>query len=575
MNKVVIVGGVAGGATAAARLRRLDESIDILLIERGRHISYANCGLPYYLGGTIAERDRLLLQSPEEFTRRLNVQVWVGTEVTRIDRYRKAVEVKRLDSGETGWEDYDRLLLSPGAVPIRLSVPGVNLDGIYTLRSVADADAIKTAIDAGHVHRAVVVGGGFIGLEMTENLRQRGLAVTVVEMADQVMTGLDYELAAEVQAHLEDRGVELYLERRVTAFHQRDGRLAVELDDSRLLPADLVIMAAGVRPDSRLAREAGLEVAPEGGIVVNDFLQTSDPDIYAVGDAIVFPDPVTGRPDHVWLAGPANRQARIAADNMVQGHARRYRGAIGTAIAKVFDLTVASTGMSEKDLRREGIPHLTSITRNASHAGYYPGARGITVKIQFTAGDGRLLGAQIVGREGVDKRIDLLATVLGRRGSVLDLQDLEHAYAPPYSSAKDPVHIAAYTAENILRGLVSIVSWRDVATADPAGQVLLDVRTPAEFRRGTIPGAINIPEDDLRQQLDRLPRGRRIVVFCAVGQRGYYACRLLMQKGFREVVNLSGGYRTWRYATRRPGGERPTGEIIGSDDVIYEGRPGD
>ncbi|WP_283390601.1 FAD-dependent oxidoreductase [Millionella massiliensis] len=546
--KHLIIGGVAGGATAAARIRRADEMAQIILFEKGPHISYANCGLPYYIGGTIADRDRLFVQTPEAFGRRFAVDVRTQSEVVAIDPAAKNVTVRRAD-GTTYVESYDKLLLSPGAAPVRPPLPGIDLEGIFTLRNVADTDRIKSYLGEHAVRRAVVVGAGFIGLEMAENLHEAGAHVSIVEMGDQVMAPVDFSIAAQLHTHLTQKGVALYLSRRVEGFERRDGHLVVRLEGGEMLEADLVMLSIGVRPETMLARAAGLEIGEAGGIRVDRYLQTSAPDIYAVGDAIEYPHPLTGRPWLNYLAGPANRQGRIVADNMVFGNTTEYEGAIGTAIAKVFDMTVATTGLPAKRLRQMGIEYVSSTTHSSSHAGYYPGATMMTLKLTFDPRSGKLYGAQGVGYDGVDKRIDQLALAIKRGATVQELTRLEQAYAPPFASAKDPVAIAGYTASNILSGAMPVIGWRDVAEAERRGALLLDVRTEAEFGFGTIPGAVNIPLDELRERLAELPADRPIYVFCAIGLRGYLATRILLGRGFRQVWNLSGGYKTYAAAT--------------------------
>ncbi len=573
--KYLIIGGVAGGATVAARLRRRDEQAVIILIERGQYVSYANCGLPYYVGGTITGRDKLFVQTAQGFRERFRVDIRTEQEVVAIDREARRVTVRRLDSGETYTEDYDRLVLSPGAEPLRPRIPGIGHPRIFTLRNVPDTDALKAAATDAAARSAVVVGGGFIGLEMAENLRHAGLAVHLVEAADQVMGPLDFSMAAMVHSHLTDHGVALHLKNGVASFGDESGKVAVNLSDGTRLTADFVVLSIGVRPETRLAREAGLELGTTGGIRVNEFMQTSDEAIYALGDAAEVTHLVTGRPALIPLAGPANKQGRIVADNLVDGNRHRYRGSAGTSVAQVFDLTVATAGANAKLLRREGIPYVSSWTHGTSHAGYYPGAQPFSLKILFSPADGRLLGAQAVGYAGVDKRMEMLAQVVQRGGTVYDLMELEHAYAPPYASAKDPVNMAGFVADNILSGRVRVVTWRDALLRDEKA-VRLDVRTPEEYALGTIPGFRNLPLDDLRGHLDELPRDRTIVVTCAVGLRGYLAARILMQSGFTDVVNLSGGYRTWHAATQPvvlpaacpPGPRKP--EERGADAVLVD-----
>jgi len=574
MGKIAIVGGVAGGATTAARLRRLDEKAEIVLFERGEHISYANCGLPYYIGGTISERERLFVQTPEGFSARFNIEVRVKHEVLRILRKQKQVEVKELASGKVYRESYDKLVLSPGAEPVKPPLPGINEEGIFTLRNVTDTDRIKDYLDSHEVRRALIVGAGFIGLEMAENLHRRGIFVTIVEMAEQVMTPLDFEMAAEVHQHLKTKQVEFYLKEAVASFHRENGQLTAALESGKELETDLVILSIGVRPDSRLAREADLELGERGGIVVNPYLQTSDPDIYALGDAVVLENPIIHKPMLTYLAGPANKQGRILADNLAGNNRKTYGGAIGTAIAKVFDLTVASTGVSEKTLSRHNIPYLSSITHSSSHAGYYPDAFPMSLKIVFSPADGRLYGAQIVGYKGVDKRIDLLAAAIRKEGSIYDLTEMEHAYAPPYSSAKDPVNIAGFVAENILEARVRVVHWDTLSREEFGPYQLVDVREPDEFALDHIEGAANIPLDELRQRLAELPRDQKIVVYCAVGQRAYAAARILVQNGFSEVYNLSGGLKTYQFVTQRQSNEDIfEHDFIGKDGNIYQVDP--
>lgn len=544
--KIIIVGGVAGGATAAARIRRMDESAEIILLEKGKYISYANCGLPYYIGGVIEERENLFVQTAEGFSTRFRIDVRTENEVTGIDRARKTVTVRRGE--ETYEETYDKLLISTGATPVRPPLPGIGLEGIFTLRNVDDTDRIKRHIDRCRPRRAVVVGAGFIGLEMAENLHALGAKVSIVEMADQVMTPIDFSMASLVHLHLMEKGVNLYLNRAVASFEKTDDGLKVCLKDGHSIAADVVILSIGVRPETSLARAAGLTIGETGGIAVNDYLQTSDEAIYAIGDAIAFRHPITGKPWLNYLAGPANRQGRIAADNML-GAGIPYEGSIGTSIAKVFDLTVASTGLPGKRLRQEGIEYMSATIHPNSHAGYYPGAMPMSIKITFGKETGRLYGGQIVGYDGVDKRIDEIALVLKRQGTVYDLMKVEQAYAPPFSSAKDPVAVAGYVAEDMICGKVEPLYWRELRDGGTDGKLLLDVRTPDEFALGSLPGAVNIPLDELRGRLGELPKDSMIYVFCAVGLRGYLAYRILAQHGFTQVRNLSGGLKIYYAAT--------------------------
>lgn len=546
--KHLIIGGVAGGATAAARIRRIAETDQIILFEKGSHISYANCGLPYYIGGTIADRDKLFVQTPEAFGRRFDIDVRTNSEVIAIHPDRRTVDVKAPD-GTTYEEHYDRLLLSPGATPFTPPLPGVDLPGIFTLRNVSDTDAIKQYLATRDVRRALVIGGGFIGLEMAENLHEAGAEVAVVEMSDQVMAPIDYSMAAIVHQHLTQKGVRLHLQTAVTGFERRGDALEVAFASGEKVMADLVILSIGVRPANALALQAGLATGQRGGIRVDDYLRTSAEGIYAVGDAIEFPHPVDGAPWLNYLAGPANRQARIVADNMVWGDKVKYEGAIGTSVAKVFDLTVAATGMAAKRLAQAGVPYRTATIHPNAHAGYYPGATPMTVKVVFDPATGRLLGAQAVGYEGVDKRIDQFALVIKNGGTVSDLTRIEHAYAPPYSSAKDPVALAGYVAENILTGRMAPIYWRELRDMAPGAVTLIDVRTPDEFATGALEGAVNIPLDDMRQSLGRIPTDKPVVVYCGVGLRGYLASNILTQRGFKDVRNLVGGLKTYRTAT--------------------------
>lgn len=557
--KHIIIGGVAGGATATARIRRIAENDQIVLFEKGEHISYANCGLPYYIGGTIADREKLFVQTPEVFSRRFNIDIRVKSEVTAIDPAKKTVTVKGPD-GKVYEESYDKLLLSPGAVPFRPNLPGIDLPGIFTLRNVADTDAIKQYLDTRDVKRALVIGGGFIGLEMAENLHDAGVSVGVVEMADQVMAPVDYSMASIVHEHLSDKGVGLYLKTAVSGFEAKDGAIEVSFASGEKVTADMVLLSIGVRPANALATAAGLATGARGGVKVNEYLRTSADDVYAVGDVIEYPHPVDGKPWMNYLAGPANRQARIVADNMVFGDKVKYEGAIGTSIAKVFDLTVAATGMAAKRLKQDGVPYRTVTIHPNSHAGYYPGATPLTVKIVFSPEDGKLLGAQIVGYDGVDARIDMFAQVIKQGGTVYDLTRIEHAYAPPYSSAKDPAALAGYVAENILTGRMDPIYWRELRDLDKSAITLVDVRTPEEFATGTIEGAINVPLDEMRQSLDRIPKDKPVVLYCGVGLRGYLASNILRQHGFKDVRNLVGGLKTYRSATapvRKAAAEAP------------------
>ena len=550
-KKVVIVGGVAGGASAAARLRRLDENMEIVLLERGEHISYANCGLPYYIGGVIEDKEDLLVETPEGMRQRFNIDIRVNSEVVVIDVDDKQVEVENRVTGQRYWESFDKLILSPGAEPLKPPIPGINGENIFTLRNVNDTFRIKDYVDHNGCKEAVVVGGGFIGLEMAENLHHRGVKVTIVEMADQVMAPLDYEMAAIIHEYLQSKGIELLLKDGVKSFQHEGNNVLVELGSGERLKTDMVILAIGVRPETALAQRAGLEIGDTGGIKVNKHLQTSHPDIYAVGDAVEIVDLINGSPALIPLAGPANKQGRIAA-NHICGIGDTYKATQGTSIVKLFDVTAAVTGNNEKTLKKFNIPYLCSYIHSPSHAGYYPGATLMAIKLLFHPEDGQLLGAQIVGYKGVDKRIDVLATAIRGKMTVYDLQELELAYAPPYSSAKDPVNMAGYVASNILEGHHPVIQWNQLGELNKDNALLLDTRTREEYKMGAIPGSINIPVDELRQNLKKLEayKGKDIVVYCRSGQRSYIATRILMQNGFNKVRNLSGGYLTWIIANQ-------------------------
>ena len=544
--KYVIIGGVAGGATAAARLRRVDEQAEIILLEKGKYISYANCGLPYYIGGVIAEREKLLVQTPASFGQRFRIDVRVENEVVAIDPEKKTLTIRKAD-GKEYEETYDKLLLSPGANPVKPPLEGIDSEGIFTLRNVEDTDQIKAYITDKQVKRAVVVGAGFIGLEMAENLHHAGVAVSVVEMGNQVMAPIDFSMAAHIHQHLIQKGVSLYLEEGVTHFRRTEQGITVFLKSGKTIPADMVLLSIGVRPATALAQQAGLKLGEMGGIWVDEHLETSVKDIYAVGDAIEYPHPLTGKPWLNYLANPANRQGRIVADNMALGNTTSYEGAIGTSIAKVFDMTVASTGLAAKRLKQWGMEYQSSVTHSASHAGYYPDALPLTLKLTFHPKTGKLYGAQCVGYEGVDKRIDQIAGLIKHGGTVYDLMETEHAYAPPFSSAKDPIAIAGYVASNIISGAMPVISWRELAEKKD-GVMLIDARTPEEFSFGTIPGAVNIPLDGMRDHLSEIPTDKPVVLFCAVGLRGYLAQRILIGRGYRNTFNLIGGYKTYSTA---------------------------
>jgi NADPH-dependent 2,4-dienoyl-CoA reductase/sulfur reductase-like enzyme/peroxiredoxin family protein/rhodanese-related sulfurtransferase/TusA-related sulfurtransferase len=541
-KRVLIVGGVAGGASTAARLRRLDENVEIVMFERGEYISFANCGLPYHIGNVITERDRLLVQTPEKMHERFGIDVRTLTEVIAIDQQAKTVQVRDLRTGEDATEPYDTLVLTPGAEPICPPIPGVDSANVFTLRNIPDMDAIKKNVDDGSVKSPVGVGGGYIGLEMAEALVERGVKVSLVELAPQVMGTVDPEMAAPLHQELQLHGVDLRLNNSVTKIVESEGGLTVYLSDGHPLTVQMVIMAIGVRPEVKLAKEAGLAIGQRGGIAVNERMQTSDESIYAAGDAVEVMDFVGGFEALIPLAGPANRQGRIIADNIC-GRDSAYHSTQGTAICKVFNLAVATTGMNEKGLKRAGLDYEKIYVHPANHAGYYPGAAQMSLKLLFDPKTAKILGAQAVGTKGIDKRIDILAVAMRAGLTVYDLQEMELCYAPPFGSAKDPVNYAGFVAANILNGDAAICHVEDVLKPSD-NQKLLDVRMPAEVEAGTIPGAMNIPLDDLRGRLDELSKDKELLVFCQAGVRGYLACRILTQNGF-TCRNLTGGYRTY------------------------------
>ena len=541
IKKIVIVGGVAGGASCAARCRRLDETAEILILDRGPYVSFANCGLPYYVGNVIKDEAKLLVANPALFRDRFNIEARTEHEVIAIDLEAREIEVKELATGRTYREAYDALVLSPGAAAVRPPLPGIDLPGIFVVRTIPDSRRIRAWIDAKTANSAVVVGGGYIGVEMAENLVHRGISVTVVEIQDQVMPPLDPEMAKPVQQHLEKHGIKIALGDGVEGFESRGGQIAVLTKSGAQHVGDLVIFAIGVRPETALAKAAGIKLGGRGGIQVNEQMRTSDPHIWAVGDAVEVKDLVTGEWTLIPLAGPANRQGRIAAD-VICGHDSKFRGVQGTAICGVFGLAVASTGASEKSLRRAGITDYDKVYLHpANHVGYYPGAKPINLKLIFRKSDGLILGAQAVGEAGVDRRIDVIATAIQLGGTVFDLEESELCYAPQFGGAKDPVNYAGMIAANSLRGDQPLADWKELL---PDSAVLVDVRDADEFEEGHIPGAINLPLNKLRTRLNELPRDRELWLYCRVGQRGYYATRLLMQHGF-NVKNLPGGYLTY------------------------------
>lgn len=567
--KVVIIGGVAGGATAAARLRRLDEHVEIIILERSGFVSYANCGLPYYIGGVIEDKRALALQTRESFMRRFGIEVRLRNEAVAIDTEAKTVTVRRLEDGSRYSETYDKLILSPGAKAIRPNFPGIDSSRIFTLRTVEDTLEIRRVVEEQKPRRAVVVGGGFIGLETAENLVGAGIPTVLLQKDPQVMTPLDYDMASQLHGYLRQRELlDLRLSQTVTGFEERDGQVWTMLEGQEPVGADLVVMAIGVVPETHLAAEAGLELGIKGAVVVNDKMETSAPDVYAVGDAVEIRHFVSGQRTLVSLAGPANKQGRIAADNIC-GRDSRFDGAQGSSIIRLFELTAAATGLNQRAAEEAGIPWESVVTYSPSHATYYPGATDMTIKTLFNPENGRILGAQIVGFEGVDKRIDVLAAAIRAGMTGADLEELDLAYAPPYSSAKDPVNMAGFVIENIRSGLVKQFGWKDLENLQQEpGTVFLDVRTPSEFQRGHFPGAVNIPVDELRQHLDRLDTGKTIYVNCHSGLRSYLACRILAGNGF-DCRNFSGGYRFYQHIlSDREFDEVPRhacGVAIGSD----------
>ncbi len=545
MKTYVIVGGVAGGAGTAARLRRLDENARIIMFERGEHISYANCGLPYYAGGAITERSRLFVVTPQRFKDVFNVDVKTFHEVLSINKEEQYVTVKDMKTNEEFNEYYDTLVLSPGAAPVRPRIPGIDDPAIFSLRSVSDIDAIVAKLAGSKTQRAVVVGGGFIGLEMAENLKEKGLQVTLVEALEQVMNVIDYDMACIVQQHIRDEGVQLYLKDGVKSFERIKGAVHVTLNSGTIIESDIVILSIGVKPDTHLAHGAGLTLGKNGAIVVDDQFNTSDPHIKAVGDAIEFPSPFTRLPITVPLAGPANKQARLCAQAIVNGSCRPYKGTIATSIAKIFQLTAGSTGMTGKQLKMSEIPYKEVITHAGSHAGYYPGALQLAVKILYDEQTGTLYGGQSVGFDGVDKRIDVLAAFIKKEGTIYDLAEFEQAYAPPFSSAKDPINMLGFIAENEADGITRLITWDKVESMRKKNAFFLDVRSTEEFDLGAIEGAVNIPHTDIREHLKEIPTDRPIVLNCAMGIRGYLTERMLRQLGYSDIYNLTGGYSTY------------------------------
>ena len=544
--KVVIVGGVAGGATAAARLRRINESAEIIVFERGGYVSYANCGLPYYIGGDITDKRALTLQTPGSFKARFNVDVRVHSEVTAIDTAAKTVAVRETETGREYTESYDKLLLSPGAKPTVPDVPGIDNERIFTLRTVEDTFRMKDYIAAAGVKRAVIIGGGFIGLEMAECLTEAGAAVTLLQRSEHVMPNLDFDMASFVHGYMRSKGIDLRRNTPVDRYEAIENGVRVVTRDGGSIDTDMVLLAIGVTPDTALAAKAGIKLASKGAIAVNDRMETSVKDVYAVGDAVEIVNPITGAPAVIPLAGPANKQGRIAADN-INGGDRHYKGTIGAAVMKLFDMTVAHAGLSEKAAKAAGIDYDYAVTYSPNHATYYPGASNMTLKVLFERATGRVIGAQIVGFDGVDKRIDTLAEAMRLGLTAYDLTELEFAYAPPYSSAKDPVNMIGYVIENVVSGRVKQYHWDEAAALDRDKVQIVDVRTPREFSHGCIPGAVNIPVDDMRERMCELDKSKPVYLNCQVGLRSYIAYCILAQNGF-DCYNLAGGYRYWESA---------------------------
>lgn len=542
-KKILIVGGVAGGASAAARLRRLDESCEIIMFEKGEYISFANCGLPYYIGGAIRDNSALTLQTPQSFHQRFNIDVRIRNEVIAIDKDAKTVQVLDRQSGEVYLESYDKLILSPGAEPIKPPIEGVQSGRVFFLRNIPDTYQIKDYIEQRRPRTAVIVGGGYIGVEMAENLHRAGLSVTLIEMQNQIIAPLDFDMACDVHHHMESKDVKLMLGTTVRAIREAEDGLRIVLDSGEV-QADMLIMAIGVKPETAIAKDAGIETNERGAIIVGADMKTSDPDIYAVGDAIAVKDFVTGQEAMIPLAGPANKQGRIAADNICGGSSV-YGGTQGSAILKVFDMTVATTGINEKTAKRLGLDYDKSFTYSASHAGYYPGAVNMSIKTIFEKSTGKILGAQVVGFDGSNKRCDVLATAIRFGATASDLASLELCYAPPYSSAKDPVNMAGFAIENMRQGKAKNYHWHDVNELSCDGSVIMiDVSTPCEFENGHIPGFRNVPLDEIRQRLHEIDNKKPVYVTCQIGLRGYIACRILSQNGY-ECYNLNGGYRLY------------------------------
>jgi NADPH-dependent 2,4-dienoyl-CoA reductase/sulfur reductase-like enzyme/rhodanese-related sulfurtransferase len=571
MKRYLIVGGVAGGASTAARLRRNDEEAQIIIFERGEYISYANCGLPYYIGGVIEERDKLFVSSAEFFAKRFRIEVRIRSEVLELDKKNKKITISDKEKGEVYDETYDKLILSPGAKPVPLSIQGSDQSGVFSLRTVEDTDIIKKFIEKERPQRGIVIGAGYIGVEMTENLQGICRVVSLIEMSDRILPFFDFEISSALSRHIKAKGVNIYLREKVIALEKNSEGIRVVLASGRVLEGDIVICAAGVKPDTEWLQESGLELSSNGSILVNEFLQTNDEAIYAVGDAIQATHGILQQKFNAYLAGPASKQGRIAADNISYGNKKKCQALFGTSILKVFDLTAGFTGVSEQQLRNIDRTVLSVMIHSADHAGYYPNALPISLKLLFTPEKGSILGAQIIGYQGVDKRIDIVSAFMQKGGTIQDLIFFEHSYAPPFSSARDPLTLAGQVAENVLNKRFNIISWEDLKSEKYRDVLLVDVRTEEEYQCCTIPNSINIPLDELRRRIEELPRDRNIVLFCRVGLRAYLACRILMQKGYTKVFNLSGGYKTYQFVyCRNRRVDIYAGEKIHSDDQLYE-----
>ncbi|PWH84694.1 FAD-dependent oxidoreductase [Brumimicrobium oceani] len=543
--KYIIIGAVAGGASTAARIRRLDETAEIIMIEKGNYVSYANCGLPYYIGDVIKDRDKLFIQDAASFKRRFNIDVRVKTEAIEIDPKNNELTLLDLDSQKTYKESYDKLVLSTGAVPIKPPIPGINSSNVFTIRDVHDTDLVKAVIKNEDVKHATVIGGGFIGIEMMENMSHLGINVRLIERAPQLLTFLDEDMALMAKTEIESHGVVVDVNNGLTEIKDNaDSSKTIVLENGEEFQTDLVILSIGVLPNSFLAKAAGLDVGARGGVLVNEFMQTSNSDIYAVGDVIEFHHPICEASYPIYLAGPANKQGRICANNMVNGNTKAFKGSVSTTIVKVFGKTIGATGSNSRMLTNHKIKHITSVTHGSSNAGYYPGASQMVIKIAFNPETGVLLGAQVIGQEGVDKRVDIFSTYVQNKQTIDDLMEFEQAYAPPFSSAKDPVNMAGFVANNIMDNVMHIYSPAD-AVEIGSSELLIDVRTPLEFEAGSIPNAINIELDELRNHLPELSKDRTIYVYCEVGLRGYLASRILSQHGY-DVQNLTGGYKFWK-----------------------------